>query len=110
MRDYGIENGHHRYNRNNKYDEENLGFDCESRLQFGLKPLPEADAAKLQSILTVNECLKWDIAFAQFWAKRGEVNNKGFRTLKFGSQGRPKKDNYKEEDEDYIDSITRITL
>ncbi len=72
-----------------------------------------ADAAREQDILSIKECLKWDVAFAQFWEKRGmPLNPRGFNHLAFGTQGRPKKDNYKhkfyeEEDEDYIDSLTR---
>lgn len=100
MSDQYIENGHHRYNRNNREDEENYGFDSEPRLQFGIKQLDASDAAKLQAILTVQECLKWDVAFQQFWNnpdkpwRKGLYNPKGFRGLKFGNQGRDKKDNF----------------
>ena len=104
----GVENGHHRYNRNNKEDEENLGFDCESRLQFGLKCMSEGDAARLQEILTEAECQAWDKAFKIFWEKRGQpLNPKGFGNLHFGKKGRPKKDNYEDFEEDYVESITR---
>lgn len=76
--------------------------------EFSIKQLSRAEAAALQEILPVNECLKWDVAFRQFWEKRGmPLNPKGFNHLAFGTQGRDKKDNFKEEDEDYIDSLTR---
>jgi hypothetical protein len=62
-----------------------------------------------EGYLTGFECRKWNIAFEQFFAKRGiNLTTGGFASLKFGVQARPKRENFEDFDEDYIDSLTRV--